>query len=155
MIMDIGIDKKNRKLIVDSMLRVLADTMIMALKTRNYHWNLVGPDFKFLHEFFAEIYKDFDAAGDDIAERVRSLGFHCPGSYAEFIAISAIKEEQGTLESMDMIRRLVLDIELIIRRTDEVKTVALSVSDDATADLMIERLRGLAKTAWMLRSHLE
>lgn len=155
MIIDIGIEKKDRKQVVDTMLRVLADTYILGLKTRNYHWNVVGANFKSLHELFESIYKDLDTAGDEIAERVRALGFHCPASYIEFMAISAIKEEQGTLESMDMVRRLVLDIELLIRRTDEVKSVALSVDDDATADLMIERLRDLGKFAWMLRSHLE
>lgn len=155
MIVDIGIEKKDRKQVVDTMLRVLADTYILGLKTRNYHWNVVGANFKSLHELFESIYKDLDMAGDEIAERVRALGFHCPASYIEFMAISAIKEEQGTLESMDMVRRLVLDIELLIRRTDEVKSVALSVDDDATADLMIERLRDLGKFAWMLRSHLE
>jgi starvation-inducible DNA-binding protein len=155
MAMNIGIDKKDRKLVADTMLRVLADTIILSLKARNYHWNVVGANFKSLHELFQELYEDFDEAADGIAERVRALGFHCPGSYIEFMAISAIKEEQGKLDAMDMVHRLVLDIELLIRRTDEVKTVALSVNDDATADLMIGRLQDLGKFAWMLRSHLE
>ncbi|AIK96141.1 Dps family protein [Candidatus Odyssella acanthamoebae] len=155
MIIDIGIDKKGRKVVVDAALRVLADTFILSLKTRNYHWNITGIHFKYLHEFFQEIYESLDAAGDEIAERIRALGFYCPASYTEFMAISAIKEEKGSLESMDMVRRLVLDIELLIRRTNEVKTVALSVDDDATADLMIGRLQELGKFAWMLRSHLE
>lgn len=155
MIMDIGLDKKDRKLMADTMLRILADTFILSLKTRNFHWNVTGPHFKPLHELFQEIYEDLDESGDEIAERIRALGFHCPGSYAEFIAISAIKEERGSLEALDMVRRLVLDLELLIRRIDEVKSVAMSVNDDATADLMIERLADLAKFAWMLRSHLE
>lgn len=155
MILDIGLDKKDRKLIVDTMVGVLADTVILALKARNFHWNVVGANFKPLHDLFQEIYEDLDQAADIQAERIRALGFHCPGSYGEFIAVSSIKEEQGTLEAMDMIRRIILDIELLIRRSDEVKVVAMSVNDDATADIMIERLQSLGKFAWMLRSHLE
>ncbi|WP_010299234.1 Dps family protein [Candidatus Odyssella thessalonicensis] len=155
MILDIGLDKKDRKLIVDTMVGVLADTVILALKARNFHWNVVGANFKPLHDLFQEIYEDLDQAADIQAERIRALGFHCPGSYGEFIAVSSIKEEQGTLEAMDMIRRIILDIELLIRRSDEVKVVAMSVNDDATADVMIERLQSLGKFAWMLRSHLE
>ncbi len=83
------------------------------------------------------------------------MGFFCPGSYAEFIAVSAIKEERGSFESLDMVRRLVLDLELLIRRIEEVKSVAMSVDDDASADLMIQRLADLTKFAWILRSHLE
>ena len=155
MIMDIGIEKKSRKLVADTMIRVLADTFILSLKVRNFHWNVLGPNFKPLHELFQDIYEDLDESGDEIAERIRALGFHCPGSYAEFIAVSAIKEERGHLEALDMVRRLVLDLELLIRRIDEVKSVAMSVDDDASADLMIERLADLTKFAWMLRSHLE
>jgi starvation-inducible DNA-binding protein len=155
MIMDIGLEKKSRKLVADTMIRILADTFVLSLKVRNFHWNVVGPHFKPLHELFQEVYEDLDESGDEIAERIRALGFHCPGSYAEFIAVSAVKEEQGHLEALDMVRRLVLDLELLIRRIDEVKTVAMSVDDDASADLMIERLADLAKFAWMLRSHLE
>lgn len=155
MIMDIGLEKKSRKLVADTMIRILADTFVLSLKVRNFHWNVVGPHFKPLHELFQEVYEDLDESGDEIAERIRALGFHCPGSYAEFIAVSAVKEEQGHLEALDMVRRLVLDLELLIRRIDEVKSVAMSVDDDASADLMIERLADLAKFAWMLRSHLE
>ncbi len=155
MIMDIGLEKKDRKLVADTMLRVLADTFVLSLKVRNFHWNVTGVFFKPLHELFQEIYEDLDESGDEIAERIRALGFFCPGSYAEFIAVSAIKEERGSFESLDMVRRLVLDLELLIRRIEEVKSVAMSVDDDASADLMIQRLADLTKFAWILRSHLE
>lgn len=155
MIMDIGLERKDCKLVADTMLRILADTFVLSLKVRNFHWNVTGVFFKPLHELFQEIYEDLDESGDEVAERIRALGFYCPGSYAEFIAVSAIKEERGHLEALDMVRRLVLDLELLIRRIDEVKSVAMSVDDDASADLMIERLADLTKFAWMLRSHLE
>lgn len=155
MVIDIGIQNKDRKLIADAMMRVLADTIILSLKVRNYHWNVAGQLFLPLHGFMEELYNDLGAAADDIAERIRALGIHVPASYADLIAITAIKEEGGHPEAMDMVRRLTLDYELLIRRTIEVKEVAESVHDDGTTDLMIERLRDLSKFAWMLRSHLE
>ena len=154
-IMDIGIDKKNREMMCDSLSRVLADNFILSLKTRNYHWNVVGPQFSQLHTLFQSVYESLDGAGDDIAERIRALGCKSPGSYVEFITISALREEIGDPDSMEMIHSLVLDIEHLVRRTDEVKEVALTGKDDATADLMIEHLRSLCKFAWILRSHLE
>ncbi len=154
-IMNIGIDKNNRKMVVDALSRILADSIILSLKTRNYHWNVTGPNFAQLHALFEKIYEALDEGGDSIAERIRALGYKSPGSYVEFITMSVLREEIDSPDHMDMIHSLVLDIEHLIRRIDEVKDVAMMGKDDASADLMIEQLRSLGKFSWMLRSHLE
>ena len=79
-IMDIGIDKRNREMMSDALSRVLADNFILSLKTRNYHWNVTGPLFSQLHSLFQSIYESLDEAGDTIAERIRALGYKAPGS---------------------------------------------------------------------------
>ncbi len=155
MIMDIGLQKKDRKLVADALSRILADTVILYLKTHNYHWNVVGPSFSVLHSLFQEQYQSLIEAADEIAERIRSLGFPAPGSFSEFIRLTALKEETGSPEAMDMIRQLLLDHELLVRRCIEIKNVSESVGDDASADIMIGRSQEHAKVAWMLRSHLE
>lgn len=152
---NIGIEKEDRKAVSDGLARVLADTTILYLKARNYHWNVVGPYFVQLHKFFEEIYKDLEEGADTIAERIRALGFNAPASFAEYVSISAIKEETNSPEALDMVRQLALDHELLIRRSKDVMDIADSVSDAASSDLMVERIRSLSKQAWMLRSHLE
>ena len=154
-IMDIGIDKTNREMIADGLTRVLADNYILFLKTRNYHWNVTGPNFSQLHTLFQSVYESLDEAGDEIAERIRALGYKAPGSYIEFITVSVLREEIGEPDSTEMLQQLVLDVEHLVRRTDEVKEVSLMGKDDVTADLLIGQLRSLEKFAWMLRSHLE
>lgn len=154
-IMDIGIDKTNREMIADGLTRVLADNYILFLKTRNYHWNVTGPNFSQLHALFQSVYESLDEAGDEIAERIRALGYKAPGSYIEFITVSVLREEIGEPDSTEMLQQLVLDVEHLVRRTDEVKEVSLMGKDDVTADLLIGQLRSLEKFAWMLRSHLE
>lgn len=153
--LNIGIDEKSRKIVADELIRILADSFILSLKSRHYHWNVTGPFFLSLHKLFQKIYEALDEGGDEIAERIRALGFLAPGSYVEFMSVSAIKEEIGTPKYTDMIHRLISDIEMMIRRIDEVKEIALSHKDDVSADLMIDHLRELSKFAWMLRSHLE
>jgi starvation-inducible DNA-binding protein len=155
MIMDIGLAKKDRKLVSDALSRVLADTFILYMKAHSFHWNVTGLNFKPLHEFFEEIYKGLIEDGDEIAERIRSLGHFAPASFSEFTRLTAIKDETTIPESVDMIRQLTLDLELLIRRMKEVVEVAESVDDMATGDLMIQQVREHTKTAWMLRSHLE
>ena len=48
---------------------LLADEYVLYTKTRNYHWNVVGPQFNDLHKLFGEQYEAIDEFVDDIAER--------------------------------------------------------------------------------------
>lgn len=155
MTIDLGIDKKDRKMVSDALGRVLADTTLLYLKARNYHWNVVGPNFSQLHQLFEEIYNDLEEGADVIAERIRALGFYAPASFAEYVSISAIKEETNSPGALDMIKQLALDHELLVRRSNETMKTADSAGDVASSDLMVERIRSLSKHAWMLRSHLE
>lgn len=155
MVMDIGLSKKDREMMAEGLFRVLADTHILSLKTRNYHWNVTGPHFFQFHKLFEVLYKELDEGGDDIAEQIRSLGRYSPASYAEFTHLTALKEEHTVPEALDMVRQLALDNEKVVRRLNEVLDVAEAVEDKGTADLLTCRIRAHTKNAWMLRSHLE
>ncbi len=151
----IGIDKVDRKTISEGMAVILADMTVLYMKARNYHWNVVGPFFSYLHPLFEEIYEELEAGADDIAERIRALGGYAPASFAEYLSISAIKEEIGSPEALDMVRQLAMDHELLIRRSMDVMGIVESLHDSGSADLLVDKVRTLSKRAWMLRSHLE
>lgn len=156
MIMDIGLQKKDRKVITDALMRVLADTFILYAKTHSFHWNVTGPNFYSLHTFFKGLYEDLIEGGDTIAERIRALGYWAPSSFSEFSALSAVKEETHHIyDAADMLRQLVLDNELMVRRLKEVFDVAESNNDGVTADMITQRMDVHSKASWMLRSHLE
>ena len=76
----------------------MADTYTLYLKTHNFHWNVTGPMFQTLHVMFEEHYTEMATAVDEIAERIRALGVYAPGSYDQFIKLTAIQEAQGFLE---------------------------------------------------------
>ena len=46
---DIGLSKEARHGVIEILNRVLCDEYILYTKTRNYHWNVVGPDFSERH----------------------------------------------------------------------------------------------------------
>ena len=155
---DIGIDMDDRKKIAQSLSTYLSDAFTLYLKTHNFHWNITGPMFNSLHAMFEAQYTEQWHALDDVAERIRALGFNAPGSYAEFIRLSSIKEEPGLAEAPDwreMVRQLVLGNEAVCRTAREVLEVADDADDDPTEDLMIQRLQTHEKNAWMLRSLLQ
>jgi starvation-inducible DNA-binding protein len=152
---DIGIDANERQRIADGLSRVLADSYTLYLKTHNFHWNVTGPMFQTLHLMFETQYNELALAVDLIAERIRSLGVAAPGTYKQFLELSAIKEADGVPKAEDMIRLLVKGHETVARTSREVFEVAEAANDQSTCDLLTQRLQVHEKTAWMLRSLLE
>ncbi|WP_205208520.1 Dps family protein [Arenimonas caeni] len=154
---DIGLSEKDRRRIADGLSAFLADSYTLYLKTHNFHWNVTGPMFNTLHNMFMTQYTEEWTALDEIAERIRALGFTAPGSYAEFVRLSSIKEEQSPdgLDWKAMVRQLVTGNEAVCRTARKVIKVADAAGDDPSADLATQRLQVHEKNAWMLRSLLE
>lgn len=151
---DIGIDHTARKDVADGLARVLADSYTLYLKSHNFHWNVTGRMFQTLHLMFEQHYNELALAVDELAERIRALGFPAPGTYREFAALSTIKEDDGVPAAMDMVRLLVDGHETVARTAREVFKTADAANDQPTCDLLTQRLQVHEKTAWMLRSLL-
>ncbi len=152
---NIGIQESDRAAIAEGLSRLLADTYTLYLKTHNFHWNVTGPMFQTLHVMFEEQYTELATAVDEIAERIRALGFPAPGSYSEYAKLTSIKEADGVPTAEEMIRQLVEGQETVVRTAREVFPAAERASDEPTADLLTQRMHLHEKTAWMLRSLLE
>ena len=153
--MDIGIKETDRKAIAEGLSNLLADTYSLYLKTHYFHWNVTGPMFNTLHLMFETQYNELWLATDLIAERIRSLDVFAPGTYSQFAKLSTIKESDGIPKANDMIAELVAGHEAVCRTARSVFPAAEKASDEATADLLTQRLQVHEKTAWMLRSLLE
>jgi starvation-inducible DNA-binding protein len=152
---DIGIAEGDRQAIADGLSRLLADTYTLYLKTHNFHWNVTGPMFQTLHLMFEAQYTELAMAVDQIAERIRSLGFPAPGTYREYAELSSIPEAPGVPAAEDMIRQLVAGQEAVVRTARSIFPLVEKVNDEPSADLLTQRMQVHEKTAWMLRSLLE
>ncbi len=149
---DIGIDEEARKGIAEGLGELLADTYTLYLKTHNFHWNVVGPRFRELHLMFEEQYTELAVAVDDIAERIRTLGFPAPGTYSAYAKLSTIEETEGVPSAEEMIRILTEDNETVVRTARRILPSAQEVGDESTASLIADRMVIHEKTAWMIRS---
>ncbi|MCC6137114.1 MAG: DNA starvation/stationary phase protection protein [Bdellovibrionaceae bacterium] len=152
---DIGIPEKDRIEIAKGLSRLLADSYTLYLKTHNFHWNVTGPMFQTLHSMFELQYTELAMAVDLIAERMRSLGVFAPGSYKQFADLTSIEEETTIPPAIDMIRKLVQGHEAVARTARSIFEVAEKGKDEASLDLLTQRIQLHEKTAWMLRSLLE
>ena len=152
---DTGINAKDREKIAAGLSKLLADNYTLYLKTHNFHWNVTGPMFSTLHLMFETQYNELWLANDLIAERIRSLGFPAPGTYAEYVKLASIKETPGQPRAEAMVKLLVEGNEAVVRTARSVFPVVDKASDEPTADLLTQRMQIHEKNAWMLRSLLE
>jgi len=154
---DIGISGEDRKKISESLMKVLADAFTLYLKTHNFHWNITGKMFNSLHLMFETQYNEQWIALDEIAERIRALGYNVPASYKDFQRLSSIKDDT-TVEHTDwreMVRQLTLGNEAVSRTARKSQEIADKAGDDPTVDMLTSRLKVHEKNAWMLRSLLQ
>jgi starvation-inducible DNA-binding protein len=157
MTFNIGLSESNRDSVVKILNNVLADEYVLYTKTRNYHWNVVGPQFNDLHKFFQEQYEALDEMVDEVAERARSLGGKAYGTLAEFSQHSRLKEQPGKQPAATtMVVNLQADHEAMIRtlRAD-LETVMEKHNDAGTNDFLTGLMEKHEKMAWMLRSFNE
>ncbi len=151
---NIGIPEGQRQAIAEGLSRLLADTYTLYLKTHNFHWNVTGPMFNTLHLMFEQQYNELALAVDQIAECIRSLGFHAPGSYATYSKLSLVPEAEDTPGAEAMIQQLAEGQEIVVRTARDIFPAADAANDEPTADLLTQRMQIHEKTAWMLRSML-
>ncbi|MDL2284195.1 DNA starvation/stationary phase protection protein [Oxalobacter sp. OttesenSCG-928-P03] len=152
---NIGMSVKDRENISKGLSRILAESFLLYMKTHNYHWNVKGPMFQTLHVMFEEQYTELWNALDEIAERIRSLGFAAPGTLKEYLRLASIKEIEGVPSAEDMIRDVLAGSEAVSRLSRDVLTLADKAGDDPTVDLLTERMQVHEKNAWMLRSLID
>jgi starvation-inducible DNA-binding protein len=150
----VGISEQNRQAISDGLARFLADTYALYLKTQNFHWNLTGPEFYSLHLLFEKQYEEMAEAVDEIAERIRALGFYVDASFGAFQRLTMIKPEDKLLTVRDMLLSLIEGHEILIRHGRKVASIGDEEGDFATVDMLGRRLGAHEKMAWMLRSQI-
>jgi starvation-inducible DNA-binding protein len=157
MTLNIGISESNRDSIVKILNAVLSDEYVLYTKTRNYHWNVVGPQFNDLHKFFEAQYEALNEVVDDVAERARSLGGKAYGTLVEFSQHTRIKEQPGKQPpALTMVATLQADHEAMVRaRRADLATVMEKHNDAGTSDFLTGLMEKHEKMAWMLRSYNE
>jgi starvation-inducible DNA-binding protein len=153
---NLGIAPAQRTAVVQLLNQLLADEFVLYAKTRNYHWNVVGPHFHDLHKFFESQYEQIEDFIDDVAERARTLGGTAAGTLAEFSQLTRLKEHPGATPSAhEMVQHLLADHETLIRQLREDLAACQDKHGDAgTADFLTGLLEEHEKMAWMLRSCL-
>jgi len=153
---NIGISETNLKRTTHLLSSVLANEMMLYIKTRKSHWNVAGESFMELHKLFEGQYNQLELLIDEVAERIGKLGGKAIGTMNEFIKFSSIKEHPGKyLSSKDILHELLSDHEwIIIQLRKDIEECAAKNKDAGTADFLTGLMEKHETTSWILRRYI-
>uniref|UniRef100_UPI00404AF6AD Dps family protein n=1 Tax=Flavobacterium sp. TaxID=239 RepID=UPI00404AF6AD len=154
---EIGIKKNNRKAVTEMLQQLLSDEFILYTKYRNAHWNVEGHDFHTKHVFFEEEYGKLELIVDEVAERIRMLGFYAPGTMREFLELTQLEENTPKQnDSISFMKILLEDHQKMIAFIRKsISENAEEHNDEGTADFITGLMQKHEEMAWMLRASVK
>ena len=142
-------------MLADLLKTYLASTFAYYLKAHMFHWNVEGPDFGELHEFFSNIYEDAYSAVDTIAEQIRTTEEYAPGSLTRFHELSQIQDQIKVPRARLMLEELLADTQTMKDLSKQVFDVSTQEGRDDIANFAADRLAQHGKYMWQLKSYLK
>ncbi|MCU0569401.1 MAG: DNA starvation/stationary phase protection protein [Oculatellaceae cyanobacterium Prado106] len=154
---NIGLTDEQRQGVIELLNRDIANSYLLLIKTKKYHWDVVGPQFRSLHELWEEQYQALTEMIDQYAERVRALGGFPVGTAQGFLDLAELEENPGRVPlATEMVSRLMHDHESIIRNLrEQIDRCSDDFHDEGTADFITGLMEQHEEMAWMLRSFIQ
>jgi len=133
----------------------LGSTVLAKFVAHGYHWNVKGIEFSQLHDFFGEIYEDYESSIDPLAESIRKLGYDAPYLLTDFIEISCMPEPTRVTSDSSAMLLSLFDVNAeLLKCIKKAFDCANSCNEQGIANLLAERIDMLQKWHWQLRSTL-
>lgn len=143
-------------MLADALKTLLATEYAYVIKAQLFHWNVEGPDFAQLHEFFGAIYQEvYDNSIDQTAEYIRTLEDYTPGSFERFQELSIISGQTKIPRARLMIEELLANNGQMIDLLNKTFEIAQGERQEGIANFVAERIDAHGKHSWMLRSFLK
>ncbi len=142
---------------IDKLKQFLSSQYAFMAKCHFFHWNVEGPEFKQLHDFFQELYEDiFNNAVDQTAEHIRMLGGYAPGSFERFLELSRINGQTKIPRARIMLSEIKNDIDILLELANEIVAFAPEQENsDPSSGFVSERIHVMMKYRWMIQSMLK
>jgi starvation-inducible DNA-binding protein len=141
--------------LLEKLRMLLADNIALKFKSQGYHWNVEGDDFKQYHDFFSDIYEDYEEATDTYAEWLRMLKQYAPYRLTDFFDMASISEPVLVGDPQPMLVDLYDSIEKHIEDLKEAGSLANQARENGLMDFLAARQTASQKFCWMLRASIE
>ena len=134
----------------DALQNVLVQLLDLQLIGKQIHWNVVGPNFRDLHQNLDEIVDIARRGSDEIAERMRALHITPDGLAATITKYTKLEQpvntEILTTDAVDMVVKALQSTVGIIREVHD----PVDDADPTTADILHQYIADLEQQAWFI-----
>jgi starvation-inducible DNA-binding protein len=148
------LDYQNRE-VAEKLAQVLADVVSSKYILQGYHWNVLGPSFGEMHEFFGELYEDVNGSIDPLAENILKVGYPAPYLLKDYLELTTINEERLDGSSSQFL--LQSSLRVMSRLYDchlEALKLAESCNMQGLMDFLAGRIDMYAKWKWQIKAYL-
>jgi len=143
-------------MLADALKTLLATEYAFVVKAQLFHWNVEGPDFAQLHEFFGDVYNEvYDNSIDKTAEYIRTLEDYTPGSFERFQELSIISGQTKIPRARLMLEELLANNSQMIDLLNKTFEIAERENQQGIANFIAERVDAHGKWGWQLKSFLK
>lgn len=145
----------SRSQVTKIMQQMTVDLLSMFNQYKEAHWNVNGPLYLPLHDYYQEQADYYRGQADIFAERALQLGFSVDGRYSTIAKTTNVPDFPGGYVTDDESLKLLFDrvtvlekeVYIYIRETDQM--------DPVTSNKLQDLAYGVDKNLWKLRIHLQ
>jgi starvation-inducible DNA-binding protein len=133
---------------------LLKNLIILSLKVKNYHWNVIDANFFSIHKQLDEIHGLLLNQIDDLAEVIRSSGVFINTDLKDYINNTQLNSMVNPGSSAKIIiKNLSSDYIMLISQIKNIITPT-NIDSMVISDFCIQLLGSFQKTLWMLESSI-
>jgi len=145
-----------KKNLVDLSNAYLANIGVSYIKLHNLHWNVVGSQFKAVHEYLESLYDALADVLDEVAELLKMDGEMPLGSLKDYLAVATVKElDNVEVGVKDALAIVLADLELLKAQAEELRLAAAAEDHYPLANSMEDHLGNYSKNIWFVRAMLK
>ena len=134
----------------------LANIGVSYIKLHNLHWNVVGKDFKAVHEYLETLYDAFAGVLDGVAELLKMGGSTPLASMKEYLEVASIQElASEKIKTSDALEVVLSDMEILKAQAESIRSAAIEEDDYSIVNIMENDLKEYSKTIWFLSAMLK
>ena len=137
--------------ITQAMQCLIADSVTLFIKTKNFHWHVSGPHFPDYHRLFDSQATQILAMVDPMAERLRKIGSPALHSLGEIARLSQVADNDAAFVTpAAMLAELHTDNAALAERMRQTHSLCDEHGDLASAGLLENWIDETEQRVWFL-----
>lgn len=136
--------------------RYVSNIAVLNIKLHNLHWNVIGQNFEQAHLYLERLYDDLFIKLDEVAERIKMLGYLPNANLASYLKDTTVSE----LESNEITVKRAIEIAHeeylnLVVLAKEIRSNSLEQDDFVTQAMLEAHIASYNKEVWFMTSELK